>query len=404
MNMKIVLASFSFHEKATLETYLNEMSKEGWQLFRLFKNFVIFERGESYHYHVDFSPDYLQKKMKLIIPNQQQVDLYEQFGYTYVDGNFYFRVFSSTKQEPLHSDIVLEKEAMEKAARYDFWFLLLRRYFQLLLVLSYLWIFNNKSMFNMLADSAFVMYLPFMVVIMVDTAMRVHKRKKDMQEGKETVYQKVIERSAFTALQYICLFAILFYGIMSNGVEAMQVAFYMTFFVYLFSLLFFVIPSITKSKKNIIKVIAVTLIMGIVAFIALQYQPAQITSSFYEEEIRHPYDASVEKKESFLMKYENMIMWNEELGGREWNYTYYESKQNFLNDFVYTQIRDEIGADLKVIKIIDGVQIERFIVDYENKKNGYLLLHQDNKFLLTWVSNYQDEQILQELVQRYFRK
>lgn len=120
MKEKMEWISFEIDEREMFEKHLNEMSKQGWNIVGITADYILYEESnEVKEYIIDICENPNKRDAYRIDKNvQKQIEMYEEFGYSFICNFIHFLVFDSNGQEKMiHTDEEVENRLIEEAKR-----------------------------------------------------------------------------------------------------------------------------------------------------------------------------------------------------------------------------------------------------------------------------------------------
>lgn len=231
MKEKMEWISFEIDEREMFEEHINEMSKQGWNIVGITADYILYkEADEVKEYIIDICENPNKKDAYRIDKNvQKQIEMYEEFGYTFICNFINFLVFDSNGQERIiHTDEKVEKQLIEAAIRkYRMRFVIIPTI--ILIAMTFIFALFSQEYLLYVLSSTYTLLLPILVIIVYLFPIIISNKMYKMDKNKRVELR-------YITLNLYRIISIIAIGIFVGGVY--NSILYPIFFIIGFTILY----------------------------------------------------------------------------------------------------------------------------------------------------------------------
>lgn len=402
MKEKMEWISFEIDERELFEEHINEMSKQGWNIVGITADYILYKEAEEVkEYIIDICENPNKKDAYRIDKNvQKQIEMYEEFGYTFICNFINFLVFDSNGQERIiHTDEKVEKQLIEAAIRkYRMRFVIIPTIVLVAMTLIFA-IFSQEYLLYVLS-STYSLLLPILLIIVNLFPIIISSNKMYKIDKNKRVELRYVTLNLYRIISIIAI------GIFVGGVY--NSILYPIFFIIGFSILYaFNVRNTNKRLRGEINEgnanVGYYLFFALIIFlinssrlIINDKNPMIISENLTGKVNKVIVDENVN---SMFAKIVDVSL---ETDDRVYQYTYYDVKETFLSEFITVLVRDCYSKmeykydidDTKVYYVEEVINVLNY-PDFSISKMA--LVHGDDMIVLNheWI---EDKEHLQHVI------
>ena len=405
MKEKMEWISFEIDEREMFEKHLNGMSEQGWNILGMAADHILYrESNEVKKYVIDICENPNKNDpYKIDRDIKKQIEMYEEFGYTFVCHFHNFLVFESNGLDKIiHTDPEVENRLIEESKRkYRMRYMIIPSIVEIIII-ALLLLFMKGFLLYILSSTSTLISLVLLIIvnfssIIVDTLMK--KINKEKKPKFRHLYSKVY------AITILAIIGIITFQTFKSP-------------VYPFALLIGALVIGNYSTRNANKrirgeindgnanvgyclfVFALTLLINLTKEIKIENNPMILSENITGkvEEV----EKGIDNRGIFLdQRHVNLITKDD-----VYQYEYYDLKDTFLDDFIIRLIKDKY-SNIEYLYDIDDVKVfrleETIDTSYYNISSDIVLdkigLVHDNDMIVLNHKLKEDKEHLQKVIQ-----
>lgn len=401
MKEKMEWISFEIDEREMFEEHINEMSKQGWNIVGITADYILYkEADEVKEYIIDICENPNKKDAYRIDKNvQKQIEMYEEFGYTFICNFINFLVFDSNGQERIiHTDEKVEKQLIEAAIKkYRMRFVIIPTIILIAMTLIFA-IFSQEYLLYVLS-STYTLLLPILVIIVNLFPIIISNKMYKIDKNKRVELR-------YVTLNLYRIISIIAIGIFVGGVY--NSILYPIFFIIGFTILYaFNVRNTNKRLRGEINEgnanVGYYLFLALIIFLINSSRliingknPMIISENLTGKVNKVIVD---ENANSMFAKIVDVSL---ETDDRVYQYTYYDVKETFLSEFITDLVRDcyskmEYKYDINDTKVYYVEEVINVLNSPDFSISKMALVHGDDMIVLNheWI---EDKEHLQHVI------
>lgn len=401
MKEKMEWISFEIDEREMFEEHINEMSKQGWNIVGITADYVLYkEADEVKEYIIDICENPNKKDAYRIDKNvQKQIEMYEEFGYTFICNFINFLVFDSNGQERIiHTDEKVEKQLIEAAIRkYRMRFVIIPTI--ILIAMTFIFALFSQEYLLYVLSSTYTLLLPILVIIVYLFPIIISNKMYKMDKNKRVELR-------YITLNLYRIISIIAIGIFVGGVY--NSILYPIFFIIGFTILYaFNVRNTNKRLRGEINEgnanVGYYLFFALIIFlinssrlIINDKNPMILSENVTGKPTKVIVDIN---SKSIFAKIVDVSL---ETDDRVYQYTYYDVKETFLSEFITDLVRDcyskmEYKYDINDTKVYYVEEVINVLNYPDFSISKMALVHGDDMIVLNhdWI---EDKEHLQHVI------
>lgn len=393
MKEKMEWISFEIDEREMFEEHLNDMSKQGWNIVGMTADYILYkEADEVKEYIIDICENPNKRDAYRIDKNvQKQIEMYEEFGYSFICNFIHFLVFDSNGQKRMtHTDEEVEKQLIEEATKkYRMRFVIIPTIILITMTLIFA-IFSQEYLLYVLS-STYTLLLPILVIIVNLFPIIISNKMYKMDKNKRVELR-------YITLNLYRIISIIAIGIFVGGIY--NSILYPIFFIIGFTILYaFNVRNTNKRLRGEINEgnanVGYYLFFALIIFLINSSRLIinDKNPSILSEKLTGEVNKVIVEEESSSMfaSITDVLL---ETKDYVYEYTYYKVEDTFLSEYIVSLVNNrytnmEYKYDIDETKVYDVEEIINVVNYPDFTINKMALVHDNDMIVLNhdWIDD-----------------